>query len=212
MSGPIARDHLRFRRATVDDAPRLHEIVAAAGRAMAEQGFRNWLSPDATERFVEDIATREVYAVFAEKWGQTPFSKCSKRGLTPISETKWGQTPFSEWGQTPLDVEVAPIGTFTLGFAARRPYSPEPWLDLSAPALYLNRLAVDPTLQGSGIGGWCLEQIERLARDRGTRAIRCDVLTANTRLRRLYEQFGYEARGERAHSEWHFTCYERVID
>jgi hypothetical protein len=32
---------------------------------MAKQGFRNWLSPDSIERFVEDIATREVYAVFA---------------------------------------------------------------------------------------------------------------------------------------------------
>jgi ribosomal protein S18 acetylase RimI-like enzyme len=219
MSGARARDYLRLRRATVDDAPGLHEIVAAAGRAMAEQGFRNWLSPDATERFVEDITTREVYVIIAE-WGQTPFLEWPKQGLTPISEPKWGQTPFFRWGQTPFsgwgqsptDSELAPIATFTLGASARRPYSPQPWLDLSTPALYLNRLAVDPVLQGAGIGGWCLEQIERLARERGVRAVRCDVLSANARLCRLYERFGYVARGERSHSQWRFACYERVID
>jgi len=211
MSWAIAREHLRFRRATVDDAPGLHEIVAAAGRAMAEQGFRNWLSPDATERFVEDIATREVYVTFAE-WGRTPFLEWPKRRLPPGSEPEWGQTPFFKWGQSPADSQKVPIATFTLGASARRPYSPEPWLDLLGPALYLNRLAVDPLLQGAGIGGWCLEQIERLARERGVRAVRCDVLAANTRLRRLYERFGYEVRGERSHSEWRFICYERAID
>jgi GNAT superfamily N-acetyltransferase len=164
---------LTLRRATVDDASRLHELVVAAGLAMAEQGFRNWLSPVTAERFVEDIGTREVYVV-------------SDRGLA--------------------------VGTFTLAATARRPYSPEPWLDPGAPALYLSRLAVDPPLQGGGIGGWCLGRIERLARERGARAVRCDVLTANTRLCRLYERFGYEQRGERAHSGWDFTCYERLID
>ena len=140
---------------------------------MAEQGFRNWLSPVTAEQFVEDIGTREVYVV-------------SDKGLA--------------------------VGTFTLGATTRRPYSPEPWLDPGAPALYLNRLAVDPARQGGGIGGWCLEQIERLAHERSARAVRCDVLTANTRLCRLYERFGYEPRGERSHSGWAFTCYERVID
>lgn len=170
---------LELRRATVGDAPRLQAIVAAAGLAMAEQGFSNWLTPDATERLVEDIATREVYLA------------------VPLESSNWGQSP---------------IATFTIGDRARRPYVPEPWVDPATSALYLNRLAVDPGLQGNGIGRWCLEQIERLARERGARAVRCDVLTANTRLRGLYERAGYEPRGERGHAGWIFTCYERVID
>ena len=169
-----ARNGLALRRATAADAPRLHEIVTAAGRAMAEQGFDNWLSPDVAGRLVEDIATREVYLI-ADIGG------------------------------------AASVATFTLGATARRPYSPEPWREPAATALYLNRLAVDPALQGGGIGGWCLDQIERLARERGARAIRCDVLSANARLCRLYERFGYEARGERSHSGWDFTCYELVM-
>jgi len=168
-----ALEGLGLRRATVADAPRLQEIVAAAGRALAEQGFSNWLPPEVTERFVEAIATREVFV---------------------------------------LDIGVNSVATFTLGSTARRPYLPEPWRDPSAPALYLNRLAVDPALQGGGIGRRCLEEIERLARERGAQAIRCDVLTANARLRRLYEGLGYEARGERSHGGWDFTCYERSID
>ena len=91
-----ALDGLELRRATVGDAPRLHEIVAAAGRAMAAQGFDNWLSPDPTERFVEDITTREVYVVLTARTGR--------------DQTLSGN----------------PIATFTLGTTARRPYSPEP--------------------------------------------------------------------------------------
>ena len=179
-----------MRRATVADAARLHEIVAAAGRALADEGFRNWLSPDPVERIAEDIGTREVYVVSAPG--------------TPRLGARLAQFDAAGWGQTPL-------ATFTLGPTARRPYSPEPWVDPSAPAFYLNRLAVDPRLQGAGIGSWCLQRIERLPRDRGVQAVRCDVLTANTRLCRLYERVGYEARGARSHSGWQFTCYERVI-
>jgi ribosomal protein S18 acetylase RimI-like enzyme len=192
MTGAAADDGLALRRATAGDVPRLHEMVAAAGRAMAEQGFNNWLSPDPTERFVEDIATREVYVVVA-----APPIK-PRKGVRPYFDfSKWGLTPFA---------------TFTLGTTPRRRYSPEPWLDPRTPAFYLSRLAVDPASQGQGIGGCCLEQIERLARERGVRAVRCDVLTANVRLCRLYERFGYEARGKRSHSGWGFSCFERVID
>ena len=205
-----APEGLILRRATIDDAPRLHELVAAAGRALAEQGFGNWLSPDATERFIEDMTTREVYLVIADRTEtavgvrlRTPANKI--RSLTPNNLRSL--TPNGGKGY-----EGGPIATFTIGATARRPYSPEPWFDSTAPALYLNRLAVDPSLQGGGIGGWCLEQIERLGRERGARAIRCDVLTANARFRRLYERLGYDARGERSHSGWRFTCYERVID
>jgi ribosomal protein S18 acetylase RimI-like enzyme len=190
-----AAEDLGLRRATPDDAQQLHELVAAAGRALAEQGFTNWLSPTTTERFVEDIRTREVYLVVAD-------DTKNRIGVRPQLEN-------SNWGQTP---NGGPIATFTVGETARRPYSAAPWLDPAATALYLNRLAVHPALQGGGIGGWCLEQVERLARERGARAVRCDVLTANTRLCRLYERFGYQARGERSHSGWDFTCYERVID
>lgn len=99
------------------------------------------------------------------------------------------------------------VATFMLGPEPHRPYDPSPW-EAGVPALYLNRIAVAPEAQGHGLGAWCLREIATIAGARGARAVRCDVLTANERLRRLYERHGYVARGARSHSGWAFTCYE----
>ena len=104
------------------------------------------------------------------------------------------------------------IATYTLRPLATHPYQGIEWQDPDAIARYLNRLAVDPRHQGRGVGRWCLEQVaEECTRD-GASAVRCDVLQANVPLRRFYERYGYVARGERFHSGWAFTVYERVLD
>ncbi|MFA6165857.1 MAG: GNAT family N-acetyltransferase [Gemmatimonadaceae bacterium] len=103
------------------------------------------------------------------------------------------------------------VATYTLRPLATHPYTGIDWHDPDAIARYLQRFAVDPRLQGRGIGRWCLEQLaEECARD-GATAVRCDVLQANVPLRRFYERHGYEARGDRFHSGWDFTVYERVL-
>jgi len=104
-----------------------------------------------------------------------------------------------------------PVATYTLADAPTRPYEPPPWPEPSRPALYLNRLAVDPARQGAGVGGWCLTAIDARAAALGARAVRCDVLRENAALRRFYESRGYVAHGERAHSGWTFVCYERRL-
>jgi GNAT superfamily N-acetyltransferase len=103
------------------------------------------------------------------------------------------------------------VATYTLRPLATHPYRNIDWHDPDAIARYLNRLAVDPTHQGRGIGRWCLEQVGLECRNDGATAVRCDVLQANVPLRRFYERHGYAARGERFHSGWHFTVYERVL-
>lgn len=103
------------------------------------------------------------------------------------------------------------VATYTLRPLATHPYKYIDWHDPDAIARYLNRLAVDPRHQGLGIGRWCLARAaEECIRD-GATAVRCDVLQANVPLRRFYERHGYESRGERFHSGWHFTVYERVL-
>ncbi|MHB0963020.1 MAG: GNAT family N-acetyltransferase [Gemmatimonadaceae bacterium] len=103
------------------------------------------------------------------------------------------------------------VATYTLRPLATHPYKNMDWHDPDAIARYLNRFAVDPRHQGLGIGRWCLEQLaEECARD-GATAVRCDVLQANVPLRRFYERHEYEARGDRFHSGWDFTVYERVL-
>ena len=158
-------------RATDDDAPTVHALLAAAGAHLATQGFRNWIPPYKLDRVRRDVATREVYLVLRDE---------------------------------------VPVATFMLGPAPQRPYDPWPWPS-DAPALYLNRIAVAPEVQGQGVATWCLEAIATRAVVCGARVVRCDVLSANPRLRRWYERHGYVARGERAHSGWTFTCYELAL-
>jgi ribosomal protein S18 acetylase RimI-like enzyme len=107
--------------------------------------------------------------------------------------------------------EGEPVATYTLARTPARPYDPPPWPEPGAPALYLNRLAVDPVRQGAGIGAWCLDAVAVRAADAGARAVRCDVLRANAALCAFYERHGYVAHGERTHSGWTFACYEVAI-
>ncbi len=103
------------------------------------------------------------------------------------------------------------VATYFLRPLPVHPYVGIAFADPSARARYLNRLAVHPDHQGRGIGRWCLERAAEQCAAEGVTAVRCDVLQANVPLRRFYERHGYEARGERFHSGWQFTVYERVI-
>jgi ribosomal protein S18 acetylase RimI-like enzyme len=104
-----------------------------------------------------------------------------------------------------------PVATFTIGAAPGHAYDDAIWEEPAGPALYLNRLAVSPSAQGGGLGSWCMREIERMARAKGCRAVRFDVLATNAGLRGFYERLGYRARGEREHSGWPFVCYERLL-
>ena len=60
------------------------------------------------------------------------------------------------------------IATFTIGtdepsYYRTIPRLCESWDASGEPALYLNRLAVFPELQGQGIGTWCMQTIEQIA-------------------------------------------------
>jgi ribosomal protein S18 acetylase RimI-like enzyme len=104
-----------------------------------------------------------------------------------------------------------PVATFMLGAEPHRAYAAMAWARPDAPARYVNRVAVHPAHEGRGIGGWCLAEAARLAREGGAAALRCDVLRENARLCRFYERNGFVARGTREHSGWTFTCYEREL-
>jgi GNAT superfamily N-acetyltransferase len=163
------RNRLRVRRADTSDVTSISDIIAEAGQALAEKGFRNWATPYSIERIESDLIAREVYVI---------------------------------------EQNAKPVGTYMLGGTAVHPYDPPPWPWPDARALYLNRMAVSPRLQGRGIGSFALEHIAVRARQQHVEFVRCDVLEANLRLRSFYERHGYMARGTRMHSGWHFVCYE----
>lgn len=86
------------------------------------------------------------------------------------------------------------------------------WHDRHARALYVNRLAVKPALQGNGLGRLLSDLMEQRARESGCAAVRLDALAANKRLLEFYARSDYEMRFEREHSGWQFVCLEKLID
>ncbi|HRI89794.1 MAG TPA: GNAT family N-acetyltransferase [Candidatus Hydrogenedentes bacterium] len=114
-----------------------------------------------------------------------------------------------------IDHGVA-IATFTLGEEQPEPYPDSCWEDVSHRALYLVKLAVHPGAQQRGLGRWCMECIEGLARMDGYDAVRFDALTRNAPLLGFYDHLGYRRCGEmyvldEIDRGWDIVVYEKVI-
>jgi len=71
-------------------------------------------------------------------------------------------------------------------------------LERQGKAGYFGMFAVDPMLQGGGIGDAILRECERLARAWGLQAMRMTVLWMRHELIAWYQRRGYSAAGERA--------------
>lgn len=115
------------------------------------------------------------------------------------------------------DTEQA-IATFTLGDQAPSYYAQldNIWESEQARALYLNRLAVLPRVQGQGIGSWCLEHIEQLASEEQYEAIRFDACARHVKLLEFYQKASYHQKGffvisTPARGENEIVCFEKVL-
>ena len=60
-----------------------------------------------------------------------------------------------------------------------------------ADKLLVDGIAVDPAWRGRGIGSAMMAALEDIARDRGKRALRLDVIDRNMRARALYARLGF---------------------
>ena len=108
------------------------------------------------------------------------------------------------------------IATFTIGTQAPGYYAMSIWLDPDARALYVNRLAVLPAHQGRGIGRWCMEQAEQLAKVEGCGAVRLDAYDKHLALHDFYRHLGYEERGAftlttKLYGETGGICFEKSL-
>jgi GNAT superfamily N-acetyltransferase len=61
--------------------------------------------------------------------------------------------------------------------------------------LFLDRLAVDPAKQGTGLGSWLLERLDEVARARGDRTLSLETAEMMEHLIRLYRRHGFEIVG-----------------
>jgi GNAT superfamily N-acetyltransferase len=102
-------------------------------------------------------------------------------------------------------------GTFTIGHTPIAAYRPEIWSAPDAPALYLNRLAIPPRLQGRGLGRACMAEIERLAQTRHAEFVRLDAVTAHAALCDFYRKLGYVERGPFDNLGIAVTCFEKSL-
>jgi GNAT superfamily N-acetyltransferase len=103
------------------------------------------------------------------------------------------------------------VGTFTIGTEPFSYYDMTIWEAPGARAMYVSRLAVLPELQGNGIGTWCMETIEQLARDEGCAAVRLDVYGKHRKLLEFYTRLGYSWRGVVEFRGSELVCFERVL-
>jgi GNAT superfamily N-acetyltransferase len=69
--------------------------------------------------------------------------------------------------------------------------------------LYLDRLAVDPAKQGTGLGSWLLMRLDELAHSRGDRTMSLQTAEMMDHLVRLYSRHGFEivSRGPPDHGK-----------
>ncbi len=70
-------------------------------------------------------------------------------------------------------------------------------LERQGSAAYFGMFAVDPILQGGGVGDAILRECERLARDWGLQSMRMTVFWMRHELIAWYQRRGYAATGER---------------
>lgn len=108
------------------------------------------------------------------------------------------------------------VATFTIGTESPEPYPETCWADAAHRAMYLNKLAVHPEVQGNGYGRWCMDQVERLTREHGCHAVRFDALLRNTPLLGFYDRLGYRRCGMMQVADeigrwWDILMYEKVV-
>ena len=60
---------------------------------------------------------------------------------------------------------------------------------------YFHRLVIDPPMQGAGLAGGILDDLQQLLRRSGCDCIRCDSSVNNSRALRLYEKMGFRSCG-----------------
>ena len=73
-------------------------------------------------------------------------------------------------------------------------YDAVPWTGGLNPG-YFHRLVIDPPMQGAGMAGGILDDLQQMLRRQGCDCIRCDTALNNKRAIRLYEKMGFTPCG-----------------
>lgn len=103
------------------------------------------------------------------------------------------------------------IATFNLSTEPRDYYFDALWSNPKERAVYLGQLAIDPNIQGNGVGKWCMQQVVSIAQEMGRKAIRFDALSAHPWLETFYKNLGYSICGIVKPARWDLVCFEKIL-
>lgn len=159
-----------------DEVAEVHALLAKAGLYMQETlGLSHWVPGISLEGVQKLAREHEVYGVFVFRPAAHGDEAASAgAGAVPTAES---------------DTLVA---TFTVGTSTWIPYFHLGlWKDPDARALYVGKLAVDPSIQRGGLGKWCMAEIDKLAAEKGVQTIRLDAVSAHPGLKPFYTSCGY---------------------
>jgi GNAT superfamily N-acetyltransferase len=122
-----------------------------------------------------------------------------RAAFTPYMKRLGREIPADYYKGLPASIErgdvfVADEGGRVVGVAAT---------ERRDTGLYLDRLAVDPAKQGTGLGSWLLVHLEEVARSRGDRTLSLTTAEMMEHLLRLYGRHGFEivSRGPPDHGK-----------
>lgn len=128
-----------------------------------------------------------------------------------------------------LYVAIATVSSATDAYASKPPilgvacintdqspeYAPLPWR-VSAPAMTIHRMAVDPAAQRQGVASAFFDLTEAMARQRGIAAVHMDTYAENARMQALVRGRGYQRVGEvhfcRAERPLGYPCFEKLLE
>ncbi len=117
-----------------------------------------------------------------------------------MTQWHWGKYPNEEVIRKDVEAgrmyylregdEIAAAVTLMIGQDPE--YVPLSWTCGIRPGVF-HRLAVHPSMQGAGLGGLVLDDVQQMLRRSGCDCVRCDTSVKNRAAIRLYEKMGFRA-------------------
>ncbi|HVT97473.1 MAG TPA: GNAT family N-acetyltransferase [Acidobacteriaceae bacterium] len=100
----------------------------------------------------------------------------------------------------------------SLTLSTRKPWAIDAqYFHRSVRPLYLTSMAVDPRMQGKGVGRRCLEQAQRIAREWPADAIRLDAWNAEAGAGEFYRKCGYREVGRALYRKTSLIYFELLL-
>lgn len=107
------------------------------------------------------------------------------------------------------------LGVACLNTEQSEEYAPLPW-QITAPAMVIHRMAVDPSAQRQGVATSLFAFAEALARQKGIPAVHVDTYAQNDRMQALFRGRGCREVGlvhfDREDRPLGFPCFEKVLE